>query len=343
MRRPRIVAVAAVAVLLAAIGGYFAYWRYVAGRIEDGLVAWQQSERKHRIEASWQKLRISGFPFAFRVALDHVQLHDASRSPMPQVQLAYLRAAARPWDFDNWHLEAPQGLRAELVPAGGKPAAELTAASAQGTVSVAPTGAAWVWLGLHNLALSHAAGAVPVRSADAWLVLPANPAVKDTDPSFGFAAHLRRVGVAAPPMNFAKIIDELAFGVTVKGALPEGPLAQAAARWRDAGGTIEVENLRLDWSGLGITANGTLALDQKLQPMAAFAGGIEGFNAIIEAFVAADQMTPEQGSMVEIALTSLAKPGPDGKPQITAPFTIQNGKMYLGPAPLGAAPHIVWE
>jgi hypothetical protein len=343
MRRLRIVTIAVVAVLLAAVGGYVAYWRYVAGRIEDGLVAWQQSEKKHKVEASWQRLRISGFPFAFRVVLDHAELRDASRSPTPQLQLAHLRGSARPWDFDNWHLEAPQGLSAELLPAGGKPAAELTAVAVRGTVSVATTGAVWLWLGLHRLTFTQGARAVPVRSADAWLLLPAKPAASDTDPSFGLAFDLHRVGVPAPPVNFTNMIDELAFGVTVKGALPTGPLPQAAARWRDAGGTIEVESLHLDWSGLGITANGTLALDQKLQPIAAFSGGIEGFGAILEALVAADQLTPEQASLVGIALTSLAKPGPDGKPQISAPFAIQNGKMYLGPARLGAAPHIVWE
>jgi hypothetical protein len=54
-------------------------------------------------------------------------------------------------------------------------------------------------------------------------------------------------------------------------------------------------------------------------------------------------MSPEQAELVQIALTAFAKPGPDGKPQISAPFTIQNGKMYLGPARLGPAPRIVWK
>lgn len=135
----------------------------------------------------------------------------------------------------------------------------------------------------------------------------------------------------------------MALGITVKGVVPDGPLAQVAAVWRDAGGTVEVDNLHLEWSGLGVRANGTVALDRQLQPIAAFSSGIEGFGAILSALVAADQMTPEQASLVEIALTTLARPGPDGKPQITAPFTIQNGKMYLGPARLGSVPRIVWE
>jgi len=64
---------------------------------------------------------------------------------------------------------------------------------------------------------------------------------------------------------------------------------------------------------------------------------------VLNAFVAADWLTEEQAALVQIALNTLARPGPDGKPQITAPFTIQNGKMYLGPARLGSAPRIVWE
>jgi hypothetical protein len=343
VRRPtRFIIAAALIVLLCGLGGYVAYWRYVAQRIEAGLVAWQQSESKHKIEASWQRLRVGGFPFAFRIELDQPVFRDLSRSPPPELRLARLSGAARPWDFADWRLDAPGGFTAELAAAGKQPAVELTIKSARGTVAIGDKDTAWIWLGMRDLA-GRAAVAVPVRSADAWILLPAKPAVKDTDPSFGLAVDLRQVGISEPPVNFGKIIDELALGMTVKGPFPTGPLAQAAARWRDAGGTIEVENLRLDWSGLGITANGTLALDRKLQPMAAFSGGIEGFGAILEALVVADQLTPEQASLVGIALTSLAKPGPDGKPQITAPFTIQNGKMYLGPARLGAAPRIVWE
>jgi hypothetical protein len=218
----------------------------------------------------------------------------------------------------------------------------LTVKSAVGTVWIGPQGASRLWVKGQDIA-AEAAAVVPIKSAEAWITLPAKSPAKDTDPSFGLALDMRQVGVAAPPVNFGKTIDELAFGATVKGSLPSGPLAQAAAAWRDAGGTIEVDNLRLDWSGLGIRANGTFALDRKLQPIAAFSGGIEGFGTIFDALVAADRMTPEQASLIMIALNTLAKPGADGKPQITVPFTIENGKMYLGPARLGAVPRIEWE
>lgn len=342
MRRSIRIPLVVLLVLLVLAGSYAVYWQIVSRQIQQGLVAWQQSEKKDKVDASWQRLRVTGFPFAFRVEIDNAIFRNCTWSPAPEVRLAKLSGTARPWDFADWHLAAPHGFAAELAPAAGRPAVKLAAAAADGSVTLGEHGDSWIWLNARDIG-GDAAGAVAIGSADMWVTIPPKPAAKDNDPSFGLALAMRQVGVAAPPVDFGKTIDALAFGVTVKGTLPPGPMAQAAAAWRDAGGTIEVDNLHLEWSGLGITANGTLALDHKLQPIAAFSGGIEGFGAIINALVAADQMTPEQGSLVQIALTTLAKPGPDGKPQLTVPFAIQNGKMYLGPARLGAVPQIIWQ
>jgi hypothetical protein len=342
MRRLTRFCLIAGSVLLASFGAYTIYWWSVAGHIKEGLVAWRQSEKTQKIDASWQGLRVTGFPFAFRVEIVNASLRDRDWTPAPELHLASLFGSARPWDFDDWRLTAPDGFFADLASAGGRPALKLAAKSSAGTVSIQPQGACRLWLKLRDVA-SDAMGDVPVKSADIWVNLPAKPATKDVDRALGVAFDVHQLRVSAPPANLSHTIDELAMGFTVKGAVPHGNLAQAATAWRDAGGTIEVDNLHVRWSGLGISANGTLALDRQLQPIAAFSGGIEGFGVILNALVAADQLTEEQAALVQIALTSLAKPGPDGQPQITAPFTIQNGKMYFGPARLGKAPRIVWE
>jgi hypothetical protein len=328
--------------LLALVGAYIAYWRIAAARIADGLDQWRQTAARQKLDASWHQLRVRGFPFAFRIEIGDAWLRDGAWEPAPQLRLARLIAVARAWDFDDWRLAAPDGFSADLAASSGRPGLRLIVKSAEGAAAIGTNKASWLWVEGTNVSAEDGAR-VPIKSAGAWISLPAKPAAQDTDPSFGLALDLRGVEIAAPPVNFGKTIDELAFGATVKGVLPAGPLAQAAAAWRDAGGTIEVENLHLEWGGLGITANGTFALDPRLQPQAAFSGGIEGFDAIVDALVAADWLIPEQGSLLRIALGSLAKPGSDGKPQITAPFTIQDGKMYLGPARIGPAPRIIWE
>ena len=342
MRRSTRFGLAAAIVLLVLGGGYTAYWWTAAGRIESGLVAWRQSMRPRKIDAAWQSLRVTGFPFGFRIELARATLSDRALSPSPEIRAPALTGSARPWDFADWRLTAPQGLAADLAAAGARPPIKLATHVAQGTVSVAGGGAASLWLRFQGL-VAEAGGRVPIKAADVWITLPPTPPRTDTEPSLRLAVDLRQVRLPAAPPTMNGTIDDLAFGVTVKGVVPDGPLLQAVAAWRNAGGTIELDNLKLKWGGLGANATGTIALDRDLQPIGAFSGGIEGFGTILSALVKAGRLNAEQAALAQIALSALAKPGPDGQPQITTSFTIQNGKMYLGPAKLGAAPRIVWR
>jgi hypothetical protein len=342
MRRSTRLGLAAVVGLLVLGGAYTLYWWIVAGQIEDHLLAWQQSERAQKIDASWQTLRVVGFPFHFRIALSSAALRDRALTPALEIRLAELTGSARPWDFADWRFDAPRGLAADLAAAGSRPPVKLAAQTAEGTVSLGSEGATSMWLNFHD-ASAEAGDRVPIKAAQAWIGLPANPPRTHTEPLLELALDLRQMQLSAPPPSFSNVIDDLAFGVTVKGAVPDGPLVQAIAAWRDAGGAIELDHLQLNWGGLGATATGTMALDQDLQPIGAFSVGIEGFGAIVSALVEAGRLDTEEAALAQIALSALAKRGPDGKPQIATSFTIQDGKMYLGPAKLGAAPRIVWR
>ncbi len=342
MRRSTRFGLVAAIVLLVLGGGYAAYWWIAAGRIENGLVAWRQSMQPRKIDASWQSLRVTGFPFGFRIELAGAMLSDHALTPAPEIHVPALTGDARPWDFSDWRLAAPQGLAANLAATGARPPVKLAAHIAQGTVSLARDGPTSLWLRFQGL-VAEAGGRVPIKTADAWITLPPTPPRTDTEPSLGLAVDLRQVQLPAAPPTMSGTIDDLAFGVTVKGAVPDGPLLQAVAAWRNAGGTIELDKLKLKWGGLGANATGTIALDRDLQPEGAFSGGIEGFGAILSALVKAGRLNAEQAALAQIALSALARPGPDGQPQITTSFTIQHGKMYLGPAKLGEAPRIVWR
>ena len=129
----------------------------------------------------------------------------------------------------------------------------------------------------------------------------------------------------------------------MNGVIPSGKLADAAAAWRDAGGTIQLDSLRINWGALGATATGTIALDQELQPIGGFSGAVQGYDQILTALAQNGQIRATDAGLARIALTMLAKTGPDGKPEIRTAFTIQNGQMFLGPAKLGKAPRLTWE
>src|ERR1700740_2955849 len=62
--------------LLAIAGAYTGYWFIVAGQIKDGAAAWAQSVRSDKVDVSWQKLRVVGFPGTFEVKLEAATLRD---------------------------------------------------------------------------------------------------------------------------------------------------------------------------------------------------------------------------------------------------------------------------
>ena len=61
-------------------------------------------------------LRITGFPFEFHVAVEDATLRDHAWNPAPELRLAHLAGTARPWNFHDWHVAAPDGFSADLAP-----------------------------------------------------------------------------------------------------------------------------------------------------------------------------------------------------------------------------------
>ncbi|HJY51479.1 MAG TPA: DUF2125 domain-containing protein [Stellaceae bacterium] len=327
------------AALLVIAGGYTGYWFLVARRIEAGIVDWAQSRRADKIDFSWQKMRVSGYPVAFRVDLGSAALRDGAITPSPELHIPVLSGTARPWDFADWRLAAPDGFTADFAAAGGGAPIKLVAQTADGVVSIEPEGGWTLWLTLRDTTIE-AGAPVLVGSASAMLTVP--PSVH-TEPMLALAVQTSQIKLPLAVGPLGDAIDELDFGATEKGAIPSGKLADALAGWRDAGGKIELDNLRLKWGALDATATGTIALDQGLQPTGGFSGAIQGYDQILTALVQNGQMRASDAGLARIALTLLAKTGPDGKPEIRTVFTIQNGQMFLGPAKLGRVPRITWE
>jgi hypothetical protein len=342
MRRSTRLRLAILAALLVAAGAYTAYWFVVAGRVEDGIIGWAQSARADRIDVSWQKLRVTGFPVAFQIELETAELRDNAVTPSPEIRTPWLTGTARPWDFAEWRLAARDGVTADIAGTGQRTPTTLSARPASGVVTIPSEGGWKLWLRLQDATVEWVA---PVRagSADLWITVPPQQPHGHTDPKIAFAVNARQVELPAAIGPLGDSVEQLDFGATVKGAIPNGKLAEAVAAWRDAGGTIELDNLHLKWGGLDATATGTIALDRELQPIGGFSGAIQGYDQILTALVQSGQMRAGDAGLARIALTMLAKVGPDGRPEIKTAFTIQNGQMFLGPAKLGKVPRIPWQ
>jgi hypothetical protein len=342
MRRRTQFGIAAVAVLVVLLSAYSAYWLVVARRIENGIALWASSARERRLDASWHRFGVAGFPLRFQIALKGGVLRDRSVDPAPELRVPMLSGSAAPWNLDDWRLSAPAGLAARLDGSSSRPPLQVSAPSGEGVLHLGAAGGGALWLRLPDARVGGSAR-LRVGAADIWVTLPPRPAHGHTEPNFGIALDLRAIELPAASWTLGDRLEQLAFGMTVKGVLPSGNLAHSVEAWRDAGGTIELDNLDLRWAGLGATATGTIALDQDLQPIGAFSGAVEGYDRVLRALVQVGRLRAGDAGLAQLVLTMLAKTGPHGRPQVTTSFTIQNGQMYLGPAKLGPAPRLAWK
>ncbi|HEV8680273.1 MAG TPA: DUF2125 domain-containing protein [Stellaceae bacterium] len=337
MRRSTYLGLAAFLLLL---GVYGAYWFIVAGRIADGFGQWAQSLRAQNLDLEWRAIGVGGFPLSFRVELNDARLRDLAAAPVGEVRTPLLLGSARPWNFRVWHLTAPAGLSATAGPAD-RPQATLKIETVAGSVAVGVDGGAAVWLGLGAPSLD-AGVRLAAREADLWLNLPQHPPQAHGEPTIGVALGVRELTLPAVPAPLRNPLDEIAFGVTLLGPIPAAPPRAAASAWRDAGGTLELDQFALRWGTLAMTGSGTLALDRELQPIGSFSSAIEGYDELTRALVAAGHLRPNEARLAQVALAMLARTGPDGRPQIATSFRLQDGQMYLGPVKLGKAPRIAW-
>ena len=340
MRRPRLALAIAAIVLLLLGGAYTAVWFVAAGRVEDGVAEAAQSLKAQNLDLSWQGIRVGGYPFSFTVTLSQARLRATASNPPAELRAPELSATTHPWNYRVWRLDAPGGLN--IAAGASQPAiASLTAKDMTGSI-VAPTeGPVRVWLGLTEPSGSFGLS-VSARYADLWFSLPPQPPREHTQPAGSVAILAREVTLPLVPPPFHNPVDEFGAGLTLMGEVPPGPPRQAAQAWRDNGGTLEVDNLSLHWGNIAASGSGTLALDSEMQPTGSFSGSVEGYDELMKALVAGGQLRASDARMAQLALSFLAKPGPNGRPQISTSFQIQNGQMYMGPAKLGPVPRIPW-
>lgn len=147
-------------------------------------------------------------------------------------------------------------------------------------------------------------------------------------------------GALPPPLS--NTLREIAFNAAVVGPVGDGPLPKLLAAWSAAGGAIDVKDVTLDWSPMTISGEGSLALDQELQPMGAFTSRVAGFTDVLDIMVREHRMADGEAAVAKAMLGLMAKPGPGGRAEINVPLTVQERTLSAGPLKLFQLPRIDW-
>jgi hypothetical protein len=353
-RKGRTAAAIILAVLLIAAVAVTAGWWVVVHRIEsevDAFAAKLADDGGHLTVASRAR---AGFPF-----------HPTLILTKPEIAVPAGRSGALstspfsiPWSYSgdaatvSVSLFSPGTINVALSGAGrlraaplGQPldfAVEAGIATAQ---LARAQGRETVAVRIANLAIAAPDGetiqldAANLNVARAT-VPPANERVE------AYSAGLQLLGLTLPETRTTPLgrrMGQLLVEAHLLGPLPPSLDTAAFKSWRDAGGTIEITRLLARFGPLTMSAEGTLALDPEMQAMGAGTGRIQGFSQALDALAATQVIRLNDAKAAKSFLALLARPPtPGAEPQLTAPLTIQDKKLFVGPVAVMQMPHIQW-
>ncbi len=325
-------------IVLVALIVYAAYWHYVAGMLRDQLLPWAQARATEGYIIHWDDAEVGGFPGSFR--FDFTNLSFGTLRPVPVAMNAgSVSSWAMPWNLKHWEFTTPGGAR--VVDPSGTAGFDIRrvdgAVDVEGRI-VAAIDVTAVDLNGLGLALG-----TKIGDAEAHIELPAMPPQSHTDVALGLSLQVSDATLPVSVPGFGNTLSGFSFVAQMKGALPPGQLPPALTQWRNDGGTIELQSLRLRWGSLLVDASGTLALDQALQPEGAFSAVITGQDAAVDVAVRTGVLKPSDAGTAKAVLGLLARPNGNGDKALTLPMTIQNQQLFLGPAKLAKIPSIAWN
>ena len=337
---------------------WYAGWFWIASAIQTEIAILAEQRRDEGVTLEWDRIDISGFPTRFSTRF----VRPRGRWTTPERTLIWTSEddpVVRPFTNDlgflmvdakgthRFRIVEPDGsfnfiLHSKRFDGGITFDDENRASAARGVIEplfvtfedqpeFRLSRVAFDWtreLGRSDTDALHPDGneltfALILDDAD-LSPLPLDPAVRDT---------------------LGTRIERATTQVRLRGDLdPTFVSAERLAQWRDAGGTIDIEQVQLHWGTLHIAGEGTVALDAALQPEGAFTVRIAGLDKLINVLEARGRVRPQQAAIARIALAVLTRtPSDGGPPEARVPLTVQNRVLSIGPVPLLTLDLIDWN
>ena len=199
--------------------------------------------------------------------------------------------------------------------------------------------------------LKRGVGEEVVRLAAADIIIDRNgPSVSDvlSAPPLEMRVGLKEISYRLSPVaGLGRKTEVLSLHAEVTGVPPRSHDAAAMAQWRDGGGTVEIRSLNVRHGPLEVDGDGTIALDENLQPLAAFSLGVRGFMEAVDGLKAAGVIKPRRAVILKTVLAMLAGGKGDAKEdargkRLKVPLSIQDEIIYIGPLVVGRVPPLHW-
>lgn len=144
-----------------------------------------------------------------------------------------------------------------------------------------------------------------------------------------------------PPLG--RRIAKLSFDFSVLGKAPSFDKPKQIKAWSQSGGSFQIERLALSWGPLRLIGEGTMALNENLQPEGILSTRLRGITKSLSLSRRQSYLSPMEEKMLKVSLKVLSRPtGLTNSGSPVVPFSIQHAGLYIGPVKLVPIPAIGW-
>lgn len=311
------------------------FWFWSAQRLESEVEAWIARQESEGRVVETSSRTVSGFPFHLRLHAEGPRITDADGA---RWEAPTLTGEAAVWAPQRLFFSFPGTQRLHPPPESGMPRIELATAEGRAEVYLGRDGrVTGLRARLEGLALVGLFGgsvaAEAVRLDYGSLAAGQGAGADDAQP---FHARLERLDLPSasdPPLG--RQVDLFETSGILNEPMPSGAPEHALRQWREAGGTLDLNELRLVWGPLDLSGEATLALDSRMRPEGAGTARVSGLEKTIDLLVEQDILDEGLGSILKTgAQAASQRDSESGKRVVELPLSAQDGTFHLGPVPL---------
>jgi hypothetical protein len=309
-----------------AIVAWTGFWFYSANRLERSIDDWIAAKRTAGWDITHDGIEIGGYPYRLRVDVNAPHISWPNRPGAPAWQADRLATIAHPWNLNHVlaDLTGRHVLSKEIDGARRRVAIVSEEGAASLTGAFRPEKSLSVDLKRVDIAVDDR----PNAHIDRWQ-LHLRPGQRTGDLQ-DFALIANNLKILEPAgLPFGQTAELVAVQGTLTGSIPPGGTRrERTAQWRDDGGAVEFERIRIAWGDVGADISGALALDAEFRPIGAMTAKIKGHDRLIDAAAAAGQLPKHAVQPAKVALGLLAAANGG---TLSVPLSMQDGTVFLGP------------
>ncbi|MBF0247380.1 MAG: DUF2125 domain-containing protein [Alphaproteobacteria bacterium] len=331
------ITLAASAALVAGLWSFA--WYAAATYVKKQVAEWTAQHQAAGATVTYAEMDTAGYPTRIRLTLTQPRYAGPAFGGTADWQGESLVVEARPWSPWALNIQAPG--RHKLIVGDGALTLSGSMAVVEAGVELGPVWPRSLDLRLQDVTLK---GSADIRADALRLGFFHVPDAQGT--TTGLQVLVDGKGLVLPTPWAATLgerIDLVDAALRITGSVGPDTKAAALPAWRDAGGEVKVDRLRLRQGPVALVTSGALRLDDALQPQGAFTAKFEGLFQLLEILRAQGYVRGSDAVVATMALSALVKRPTDGSaPFINLAVNLVDRQLALGPVPVMILPEIHW-